>query len=137
MTNPRDTSPATTGVVLRFKPRAGGKYRQRGHRARYFYPREALEQPYFCVNIYGHKFPNQLGLSCLSNEKFESQIALLLSQLANEGFDVSGPEAELRAMREVIRNAARKIDELEQRAMSWKHDVTDPAREYAGPSDET
>ena len=114
--------------VLRFKPRAGGKRRQRGTRARYFYPREALEQPYFTVNGYGEKFPSPLGMSILSNEKFESQIALLLSQLTNEGFDVSGPEAEFRAMREVIRNASNKLDELERWAMAWKRAWTQPAR---------
>jgi hypothetical protein len=137
VTNPRDTSPATAGVVLRFKPRAGGKRRQRGTRARYFYPREALEQPHFTVNGYGEKFPSPLGMSILTNEKFESQIALLLSQLTNEGFDVSGPEAEFRAMREVIRNASNKLDELEQWAMAWKHVWTQPSREYAGSSDES
>jgi hypothetical protein len=39
----------------------------------------------------------------LANPDFESQLSLLLAQLVNEGFDVSGPMAEFNAMRDIIR----------------------------------
>src|SRR5437899_13061777 len=103
---------AESARILMFKPRTGGKRPRRGARARYFYPRQALEQDHFTRGGTGQKYFATLALFMLASDKFESQIALLLSQLTNEGFDVSGPEAEYRAMRDDALTAAKNAQAL-------------------------
>lgn len=124
----RKSSSAST--VLLFKPQRGGKRPSRGKRARYFYPWAALDQAYFCCGGDGRRYFPTLSLSMLADENFQSQIALLLSQLTNEGFDVSGPEAEYRAMLDAVRTAAKNADALGKWVMAWKMDWTTPAIEY-------
>lgn len=81
-------------------------------RAKYFYPIEALDQDYFCKLGNGTKIPAKLHLGMLGNDKFQSLIDLLLVQLSNDGYDVSGAEEELRAMRQVIQQYGKELGGL-------------------------
>lgn len=120
----------SSGTVLPFKPRTAGKRPRRGARARYFYPREALEQDHFTLGGTGMRYFATLNLSMLASGEFQSQIALLLSQLTNDGFDVSGPEAEYRAMLDAVRTGAKNVRALAEWVRSWEADWTTPAIEY-------
>ena len=114
-----------SGTVLVFKAQKKGTRTRRGARPRYYYPREALEQPFFTVTGRGEKLPSGLHLSMLASGEFKSQIELLLSQLSNEGFDVSGPEAEFRAMREIIQRFDYELSELISGAHKIRNEFTE------------
>lgn len=106
-----DFIPAS-GSVLLFKARTNRSRPKKGVRAKYFYPLEALDQDYFCKLGDGRKIPAQLSLSMLGDDKFQSQIGLLLAQLSNEGYDVSGAEEEFAAMRRVIQRHEKDMEGL-------------------------
>lgn len=100
------------GSVLLFKACTNRSRPKKGVRAKYFYPLEALDQDYFCKLGNGMKIPARLSLSMLGDDKFQSQIGLLLAQLSNEGYDVSGAEEEFRAMRRVIQRHGKEMEGL-------------------------
>ncbi len=78
----------------------------------YHYPKELLLQKDICCNSYGWMAP-RLPADVLSGayEGFISPLDQLLSQLRNEGHDVSGAEIEVAALREM----AALIDETGQK----------------------
>ena len=67
------------------------------NQSKYYYPIEYLHQP-FCTGDYGPV----ITASVLIDSNFKSPLALLLSRLKREGYNVEGCIAELKALRQSI-----------------------------------
>lgn len=79
---------------------------------RYHFPRECLDQDYFCLLGTGQRMSASMDLGMLANDKFVSPLQYLLRQLSQDGFNVDACEAELTAMREHICNEAANLQGL-------------------------
>jgi len=76
----------------------------------YHYPRNMLDQPYFTLPSSGKATIRMAMLS--DTEQFVSPLMALLNQLRSEGHDVTAPFDEAVAMRSILANADKCIEEI-------------------------
>lgn len=115
-----------TVILGKFK----SKRRTLAKRPRYHFPREVLEQDQFTLLGNGNRIVASLAIGMLSSEKFDSPLAALLSQLSNDGCDVTACEAEFRAMREIVCNIGRDLEGVEGISRRLLLKPTSPCWEY-------
>lgn len=77
---------------------------------RYHYPRSLLDQPHFVVPATGKA---SIYLGMLANTThYTSPLMALLNQLRSDGYDVSAPLDEAIAMRTLLQQVAKDIEEI-------------------------
>lgn len=84
------------------------------HKARYHYPRNLLNQPYFSSPQTGEA---TLNASMIAHPTYVSPLMALLNQMRSEGHEVTAPFDEALAMRNAVIKTEHVLDEISSMAM--------------------
>lgn len=82
--------------------------------AKYHYPRNMLDQPYFVSKQTGQTV---LNVAVLTSGTYVSPLMALLNQLRSEGHEVTAPFDEALALRKALINAGKALNDIQMQAL--------------------
>lgn len=86
--------------------------------AKYHYPRNLLNQPYFTSPKTGE---TTLNISVLTSGTYVSPLMALLNQMRSEGHEVTAPFDEALALRKALIKSGKVLDDIQTQALMARH----------------